>query len=296
MTAYSQRNQLRSQVGVLRASGGSVAEVTLRKTEAELAAAEASLSALCEEFRFQSAQQARQAELKLKEAETALAAARTHLLILGYTEEELKKLDPAREGAAASRYEIRAPFAGTVVKRHAVRSERVGPQMEMFRIADLSTVWVEADAFEGDLPLIRALGSRGVVFRSPAAGISQRPAQLLYSGDIVDPNSRAMTVTASAPNPARELKPGMFVEVGIPRGGVKQVLQVPSSAVQRYQGKTFVFVHAKDDEFRRADVELGREGGNRVEIKSGLAAGDAVVVEGGFVLKSELLRDQLAGE
>jgi multidrug efflux pump subunit AcrA (membrane-fusion protein) len=166
----------------------------------------------------------------------------------------------------------------------------------MSRPADLSAVWVQADAFEGDLPLIRALGGRGVVFRSPTAGIDQRPAELVYAGDIVDRTSRTLTLTASAPNPRRELKPGMFVEVGLPRGGASPVLQVPASAVQRHDGRTFVFVHAGGGEFRRADVSLGREGGDRVEVKSGLAPGDAVVVEGGFVLKSELLRDQLAGD
>ncbi|MFM8272918.1 MAG: efflux RND transporter periplasmic adaptor subunit [Gemmata sp.] len=296
MTAYAQRNHLRTHVSSLRASGGAVAAATVQKAEAESEGAEASLRALLEEFRAQADQQARQAGLKLKEADAALAAARTHLLTLGYAPAELDKLDPAAEGAAASRYEIKAPFAGTVVDRHGVRAERVGPQTEMFRLADLSAVWVQADVFEGDLPLVRAMAGRGVEFRAPAAGVAQQPGEVVYAGDIVDRASRTLTLTAAAPNPKRELKPGMFVEVGLPRGGPEPVLSVPAAAVQRHQGRAFVFVHTGDDEFRRADVELGREGGDRVEIKSGLAPGAAVVVDGGFVLKSELLRDQLAGE
>jgi RND family efflux transporter MFP subunit len=296
LTAYTHRNQLRAQVASMKASAGVVAESTLRKAEAEADAAEASLRGLLEEYRVQSAQQARQAELKVKEADAALAAGRTHLLTLGFAAAALETLDPAAEGAAAARYEIRAPFAGTVVERRGVRSERVGPTVEMFRLADLSAVWVQADAFEADLPLLRALGGRGVVFRAPAAGVAEQSAQLVYAGDIVDRASRALTVTASAPNPRRELKPGMYVEVGLPRGGSDAVLQVPASAVQRHEGKTFVFVHTGGDEFCRKDVTLGREGGDRVEVKAGLAPGDAVAVEGGFVLKSELLRDQLAGE
>lgn len=296
MTAYAQRNHARAQVAGMKASSGAIAGATLQKAETEADAAEASLKALLEEYRVQAAQQARQAELKVKEADAALAAARTHLLTLGYTATAVDTLDPASEGAKASRYEIKAPFTGTVVERHGVRSERVGPTVEMFRLADLSSVWVQADAFEGDLPLLRSLGSRGIVFRAPAAGVAEQNAQLVYAGDIVDRVSRALTVTASAPNPRRELKPGMYVEVGLPRGGSEAVLQVPASAVQRHEGKTFVFVHTGGDEFHRKDVVLGREGGDRVEVKSGLTPGDVVVVEGGFILKSELLRDQLVGE
>lgn len=296
MTAYAQRNQLRTQVASQKASSGVVPESTLRKTEAEAEAAEAALRALCEEYRYQSAQQARQSELKVKEAEAAFDGARTHLLTLGYTPAQIEATNPAAEGAAATRFELKAPFAGTIVERRGVRSERVGPQVEMFRLADLTAVWIQADAYEADLPLIRGLAGRPLMFRAPGCGIADRPAEIVYAGDLVDKASRAMTITAAAKNPERALKPGMYVEVGLPRGGPDPVLHVRASAIQRHQGKTFVFVHVKDDEFRRADVELGREGGDRVEVKSGLTAGDAVVVEGGFVLKSELFRDQLVGE
>lgn len=296
MSAYTTRNQLRAQVASLRASAGAVAESVLRKAETECDAAEAGLRAVLEELRAQTAQQARQAELRQKEADAAHAAARTHLLTLGFAAAQVDALDPAAEGAAAARYEVRAPFAGTVVERRGVRSERVGPTVEMFRVADMSAVWVQADAYETDLPVLRAIGNRGVAFRAAAAGIAERPAKVLYAGDTVDRGSRALTLTATAPNPNRELKPGMFVEVGLPRGGSAPVVQVPASAVQRHEGQTFVFVHAGGDTFRRRAVVLGRDGGERVEVRSGLAAGEVVAVEGGFVLKSELLRDLIAGD
>ncbi len=296
MAAYSHRNHLRNQYASQKLVSGTISGATLQKTEAESDAAEASLRALCEEYRFQAAQQSRQAELKLQEVSAAYATARTRLLTLGYTSAQVDAMDPIAEGAAASRFEIKAPFAGTVIEKHAIRSERVGPQSQMFQIADLSAVWIQADAFEADLPLIRNLGSAAVVFRAPTAGVAQRPAAVLYAGDLVDRASRALTVTASAQNPGRVLKPGMYVEVGLPRGGSEPVVQIAASAVQRHQGKTFVFVHVKDDEFRRIDVELGREGGDRVEVKAGLTPGEMVVVDGGFVLKSELFRDQLTGD
>jgi len=296
MTAYANRNQLRLLLVSQRASRGVVADATIRKTEADVEAAEASLRALCEEFRFQAAQQARQAELKVKEAEAAVQAARTHLLILGFHSAQLETMDPATEGAAAARFEIKAPFAGTVVEKHGVRLARVTPQVQMFQLADLSTVWVQVDTFEADLPIVRGLGSRPIVFRAPAAGVDERNANVLYSGDLVDRTSRALILTGIAKNPDRVLKPGMYVEVGLPRGDGRPAIHVPISAIVRHDGKTFVFVHVKDDEFRRTDVELGREIGDHVEIKAGLSPGDAVVVEGAFVLKSELYRDELVGE
>ncbi|MBA4187960.1 MAG: efflux transporter periplasmic adaptor subunit [Planctomycetaceae bacterium] len=296
MAAYANRNHLRTQVENQRASAGAVAGSTLQKTESDFEAAEASLRALCEEFKFQATQQARQSELKLKEMSAVFDAARTRLLTLGYTPTQIDAMDPVAEGAAVSRFEVMAPFAGTIVEKHAVRSERVSPQFQMFQIADLSTVWIQADAYEADLPLLRGLGGRGLVFRATSGGVEERPAEMIYSGDLVDRTSRALTVTASAKNEGRVLKPGMYVEVGLPRGGSEPVLNLPASAVQRHQGKTFVFVHVKGDEFRRVDVELGREGGERTEIKGGLKPGDEVVTEGAFVLKSELFRDQLQGE
>jgi RND family efflux transporter MFP subunit len=295
MTAYTSRNQLRAQLESEKASGAVVSELARKKTAADLDAAEATLQSLSEELKFQARQQTRLAELKLKEAVAAYDVSRVRLLTLGYSAERIEAMDPIAEGANASLWEVRAPFAGTVVDQHAVRSERVDPQFQMFQLVDLSTVWIRGDAFEADLPLLRGLNGRSMVFRAPGAGVGEQPAKVFYSGDIVDRASRAVTVTATAPNPDRVLKPGMFVDVGLPRGNDAPVVQVPLTAVQRHQGKTFVFVLKGEDDFERTDVELGREGGDRVEVTSGLKPGAVVVVGGGFVLKSELYRDQMAG-
>jgi RND family efflux transporter MFP subunit len=295
MTAYTTRNQLKAQYDAQR-ENMAVSPATFRKTEADYQAAEAAYRALVEEMKFQAKQQARQAELKLKETAAAFDVARTRLLTLGYTPGQVEKMDPVAEGPAASHFEVKAPFPGTVVGKHAVQSERVNAQFQLFELTDLSGVWVQADAFETDLPLVRGLTGKTVMFRAPGAGIGERPATVFYAGDLVDRASRTVTVTATAPNPDRVLKPGMYIEVGLPRGSSAPVLQVPAAAVQWDHGKAFVFVLTGNDDFRQVDVELGREAGDRYEVKAGLKAGDAVVTEGAFVLKSELFRDQLVGE
>lgn len=296
VAAYSRRNQLKEQVASQQRSEGAVPGLTRRKTEVEADAAAAAYTALVEEARFQAKNQVRQAELKLKEAETASDVARTKLLLFGLSAKQVDGLDPIAEGAAAAHLVVTAPFAGVVVEKHAVRSERVEPKDQLFLLADLSRVWVQADLYEADLPLARGLKDRPVVFRSAVAGVAERTATVVYAGDLIDRASRSLTLTAEADNADRALKPGLFVEVGLDTGDRTQAMQVPAPAVLRHENRPFVFVQAADDRFRQVFVELGRTGEGLVEVTAGLKAGDRVVTRGGFVLKSELLKDQMGGE
>ena len=296
LTAYSRRNQLRSQLLSLRNSGMSVSETNLRKIEAETEAATAGYTAVVEELRFQVKNQRRLGELKLAEAETNHNVALAHLVMFGLTAADLEKSDPIAEGAGASYLPVRAPFAGVIVEKHAVLSERVGPQFQMFVLADLSKLWVQADVFESDMPLVRGLADHPVVFRSPLAGVTERPATVVHAGDVIDKASRSLTVTAVTANPDRLLKPGMFVEIGFDMGDQTTVIQAPATAVLRHENKPFVFVQVGEDKFKKTDVTLGRAAGDKVEITEGLKAGDKIAVRGGFSLKSEMLKDQLVGE
>jgi len=294
--AFAKRNQLRAQLAAQRSSAGALPEATILKTASDSDAAGAAYTALLEELRFQAKNQLRLAELKRKEAETAVSVTRAKLLTFGLTADEVEKADPLREAAAASLLYVKAPFAGTVVEKHAVRSERVGPDFQMFVLADLAELWVEADVFESDLPFVRGLTNRTITFRATAAGVAERPAKVVYTGDVIDPSSRALTLTAEAANADRALKPGMFVEVGFERGDRSPVLQVPTGAVLYDGKKTLVFVQSSDEHFEFREVTLGRAEGDAVEVVAGLRAGETVVVRGGFVLKSELFKGQMAGE
>lgn len=296
VAAYSRRNQLKEQVASQAGSEGVVSALTRRKTEVEADAAAAAYTSLVEESRFQVKNQVRQAELKLKEAETASDMARTKLFLYGLTAKQIDAIDPIAEGSAAAHLVVAAPFAGVVVEKHAVRSERVEPKDQLFLVADLSRVWVQADLFEADLPLTRGLKDRPIVFRSAVAGVAERTATVVYAGDLIDRASRSLTLTAEAVNADGVLKPGLFVEVGLDAGDRTQAIQVPAGAVLRHENKPFVFVQAGDEQFKRTPVELGRTGDGLVEVTAGLKGGDRVVVRGGFMLKSELLKDQMVGE
>ena len=176
-------------------------------------------------------------------------------------------------------------------------SERVGPTFQMFTVSDPSKVWVQADVYESDLPLVRGLkvGSPLVV-RSTLAGLTETRVEILSTGEEIAKATRVLTITAQAANPDRALRPGMFVEVAFDAGESAVTLQVLSTAVFRAEGEAFVFVKSGDGEFRKAVVTLGRTAGDRVEVLKGLVPVDAVAMSGGFVLKSELFKDQMVSE
>ncbi|MFO0937743.1 MAG: efflux RND transporter periplasmic adaptor subunit [Gemmataceae bacterium] len=296
LSAYARHNQLRLQLASQKASAGAVAEASVRKTEAEAEAAAATFTSLVEEMRFQVKNQVRQAEIKLKEAETAHEIANAKLLLFGLTPEAIKAVDPIAEGAKASQLVVRAPFAGTVVEKHAVVSERINPQVHLFTVADLSHVWVKADVFEADLPLVRHMKDREILFRSPVAGIPERRAKVVYAGDLIDHASRSQTLIAEADNADKLLNPGLYVEIGFELSDRTPVLQIPLAGLFRHENKPFVFVKESEDSFKRVDITVGRTSADSVEVTGGLKPGDHVVVKGGFVLKSELLKELMAGE
>jgi RND family efflux transporter MFP subunit len=297
MTAYSRRLQTRSQYDAVSQADrqGAVSWATVVRHRADYEAAEAAYRALCEEVSFQAGQQVRASEQKLREAQTAESLGKANLMMLGFSPEEVEAMDPIAEGAKVSLYPVRAPFDATVIDQHAVLGEQVGPQHQLFQLADLATLWLRAEVPPRDLYLVQNLAGGKVRFRVPAVAAPDLEGDVFYTGDVVDRDTRTVTLTALVPNPGRKLKPGMFVDVEFVQTGAATVL-VPLAAVQRQGTQTFVFVHAGGDEFHRVDVKLGRISGAVAEVVEGLDQGQPVVVAGGFVLKSELLKDQMAGE
>jgi RND family efflux transporter MFP subunit len=262
---------------------------------ADSEAAEAGFWALCEELKFQSAQNMRIGEQKLREAQTSESLAISQLLMLGFSRVEVEAMNPLAEGEKVSRYPLRSPVAGTIIEQHAVLRERVGIQNQMFQVANLSTLWLKADVPQRDIILAQGLAGGYVRFNAGENGGPEQRAKVLYTGDVVDPNTRTVNLLAEVDNTKRQWKPGMYVEVTLVRAE-PGIMQVPLEAVQRQDTQAFVFIKESSDTFRRIDVTLGRQAGGKVEVKSGLKEGQEVVVSGGFVLKSELFKEQLAGD
>ncbi len=295
MTAYIGLYKSRIQLERLAPlSSGAVPGKQILEAEAERNASRATLQSLVEQIQQDAQQAAIISTHSVKEMQTRVSVDETNLKILGFNQEELVSIDPATQGESVSHYPIKAPFDGTVISKDVVLMERVGPQNQILSVADLSSVWVNTDIYEEHLPLLEQLQDQVIHLRSSAWPGRTFEARIFYTGDLVDESSRTISMRAVADNREGMLKPGMFVDVEFPKLEQAEVLQVPLTAVHEHEGKTFVFVHQKLDQFERRDVALGRRNSKAVEIRAGLRQGESIVSQGGFALKSRMLSELLS--
>jgi membrane fusion protein, heavy metal efflux system len=218
---------------------------------------------------------------------------------LGMTEEQIMRLN--KDHKILSYVPITAPFDGRVIARNLTKGEVVEVTEKLFTVADLSEVLVMANIPEKDIPFIRAdAGS------SDKSGVEQLVDVLLtaypgevfhgkitYVGDVLDPATRTMKLRLEVPNPHRKLKPEMYATIRVHSMPEPGVLMVPEAAVQRERDRRFVFVQRDARTFEARDIQLGDSNGEVVKVLDGLLEGEPVVVKGAYVLKSELLSDQI---
>ncbi len=163
-------------------------------------------------------------------------------------------------------------------------------------IADTSTVWIEANVYEKEAPLLESLKDRPVRVRNAAWPDREFVARIFFTGEIMDEKTRTISMRAIADNTNHLLKPGMFVNIDfLSQENDTPVLQIPSGAIMEHAGKPFVFVQKEPLIFERRTVELGDSNGSMTVVKKGVSKADAVVISGGFILKSKLL-EGLMGE
>ncbi len=238
------------------------------------------------------------AQMTFEQHRTDLKASEQTLHVLGLTEDDLAVMRESSHRAGAGRLPVRAPVAGTIIEKHAVVGEMVEPGQDLMLLSDLTTVWVWANVQSRDLAPLLAAEKRGPVgVEITVTAFPDRPFKgvLDYVGATMDEATRTVKVRATVKNPAMELRPGMFCEatISLGNGQGEEVLVAPRSAVLSDEGKFFVFRHWKDDFFVRQDVRKGRDFFGMVEILNGLDAGETVVAEGAFLLKSDVLREKM---
>ena len=189
---------------------------------------------------------------------------------------------------------IRSSFAGVVIKADASPGQVVDTGSELFQIADLSEVWVQAEVYEKDIARVQA-GQLATVLVDSYPG-QRFEGKVTYVGDILDPQTRTVKVRCEVPNPGTKLKLDMFASVSLPTTFSKRALTVPVTAVQQVEDDKVVFVQRDSTHFEKRIVQLGKTVGDLIEITSGLQKEEKVVSEGAFFVKSELLKKQLGGE
>jgi len=230
-----------------------------------------------------------QASAEHEIARNATAMARQRLLNFGLTERAVLLLE--QTGSASSALEVLAPFSGTIVDRDAVPGEAVAPGDALFKIANLSSMWLELSIPEDELSSISV--GEPLVATFDAQPRLEATGSLAWVGTSVDEESRMVKGRAVVSNPNRLLRHGMFGQAHLSTENASVGLYVPADAVQRIDGFPFVFARLADDLFELRRVALGATVGATVAIVAGLNPEDEIVVTHSFTLKSELLKSRL---
>jgi cobalt-zinc-cadmium efflux system membrane fusion protein len=186
-------------------------------------------------------------------------------------------------------YPLIAPFDGTIIEKHIVLGERVGPESTVYVIADLSSVWVQLQVYPRDLRFIKKGQSVVVTTDSVTADAS---GVISYVGPVVGTESRTVLARVVLSNESGAFRPGLFVTAKAALESRAAQVVVPKNAIQSLEGKKCVFI--KDEHgFEPVYVKLGLEMNDQVEILSGLASGQEYVIEGAFTLKSKIVTSTL---
>lgn len=226
---------------------------------------------------------------KLRSAEGQLAAMRQRLILFGMPDRAIASLRSPSQ--VRSELAVPAPISGTVTSRTVNIGEVVEANKELFRITDLSTVWVIAQVFEKDLPRLR-VGS-GASVTTNAFGERLFRGHVTYIDPAIEQTTRTAKVRIELANPDKVLKLGMYVNVAFASMGQSQrtVPVIPTSAVQNIGGKTIVFVATNDPNvFELRPVRLGGEVSGKFPVIEGAQVGDRIVTTGSFMLRAEWLK------
>ncbi|MGH9785181.1 MAG: efflux RND transporter periplasmic adaptor subunit [Terriglobia bacterium] len=189
---------------------------------------------------------------------------------------------------------IQAPFAGVITHIDAAPGEVVDSENELFTVADLSQVWVQAEVYEKDLGRIRV--GQSAIITVDTYPEERFAGEVTYISDLLDPRTRTARVRCEVPNPGIRLKLDMFATVQLPTTFSRTVLAVPSSAVHQVEDRNVVFVQREETKFEAREVGIGKLVRDSVEIISGLREGEPVVTEGAFHLKSIVVGKELGEE
>ena len=203
-------------------------------------------------------------------------------------------LDGGIPPSPSSSIALTTPLGGVVLDVNARVGQPVSPSDTLFVVGEIDKVWLVVDVYERDLAKVHSGDAvRASVLAYPDRGFDGR---VDYVGGIVDPTRRAVAARIVLDNPEMVLRPGMSVTARILHDDASDAgvsVWAPSSALTSIDGQPFVFVEKKAGHYELRAVERGDEVESEVEITKGLAAAEPIVTAGTFVLKSELLKEQM---
>lgn len=215
-----------------------------------------------------------------------LEATRKRLEYWDIPDSEIRRLE--QTGEVQKAVTMASPATGVVLHKNAVEGEFIKAGTPAYKIADLSTVWVQTSVYDYEVPWIRE-------DQSARMELSYQPGKT-YRGTVayvypsLDQKSRTVQVRLEFPNPNLELKPGMFANVRIQTRPKQNVTVIPNEAIIRTGERNIVFVAKGEGTFEPREVTLGMEGGprnNEIEILKGVKPGEEIVTSAQFLFDSE---------
>jgi len=223
-------------------------------------------------------------------AKAAMEAARNRLMLLGVTDEDLDKM--ARADSPWRTVKIRSSYGGTVLELLVHQGAYVNAGTPLFRVADLSRLWVQLDAYETDLTRIK-------LKQQVALRIDTFPGELFegkvsFVDPVIDPRMRTARVRVEVSNKDGRLRPGMFAEAVLDATETKVgklPLVIPASAPLFTGMRSVVYVEVPNKErptYEAREIRVGPRAGDLYPVVSGLEEGERVVIQGAFRLDSDL--------
>ena len=216
-------------------------------------------------------------------AEDLVTSARRRLTYWDVPEREIARVE--RTGQVERALTLTSPTSGVVIEKNVTQGQRVMAGDALYRVADLSTVWVEGDVYEQDLRAVR-MGQSAVAELDAYPG-ERWTGRIAYVYPTLSPETRTARVRVEIANPGRRLLPGMYATLHIEGAGRAATLTVPRSAVLATGARQIVFVRRPDGRLEPRLVEVGAVSDDRAEILGGVSLGDTVVASATFLLDAE---------
>lgn len=223
------------------------------------------------------------AEEASRSAEAMLNAARRRLAYWDITQEQIDRLE--RRDEVTKELTLVSPVDGIVLEKHVNDGQRVAPGALLYRLADLSEVWVEGDVFEQDIQFVR-VGSLAHIEVAAYPG-EHLMGEVSFVYPVIDVSSRTNRVRVTLANPDARLKPGMFATIFFDAAVDGEVVAVPIDAVMVTGERNLVFVRDAEAMLQPREVALGPEAAGFVQILAGLEPGETIVASANFLIDAE---------
>ena len=216
-------------------------------------------------------------------ADELLRSARRRLAYWDIPESDIDRIE--QTGEVQRTLTLRAPVGGVVIEKSVLSGQKIMAGDALYRVADLSVVWVEGEVFEQDLALAR-VGLMAVAEFEALPG-ERFSGRIAYIYPTLNADTRTVRVRVELTNRGLRLKPGMYATLRFTGGSRANVLNLPRSAILSTGERSIVFVRRSDGQLEPREIRVGVAGADRIEVLSGLTAGETVVASATFLVDAE---------